>query len=135
MRYRNKIGECWALRLNRHAAELGAVRQYGLAAEGYPDFKAMQAQLYTGYMEIGEQVETTVAPVGLAWQDGRTADPELKPWDRDGSHPSEQGSYLAACVLYATVCQKSPEMLGYTAGLPEGTAQFLQGIAAETVLE
>ena len=110
-------------------------RRDGLAAEGYPDFKAMQVQLYTGYMEIGEEVGAMVAPVGLAWQNGRTADPELELWDRDGSHPSEEGSYLAACVLYAIVCQKSPEMLGYGAGLPEGTAQFLQGVAAETVLE
>jgi hypothetical protein len=55
-------------------------------------------------------------------------------WTDDGSHPSEAGSYLAACVLYAVIVQRSPEGLVYRAGLAEKEARFLQRIAAETVL-
>jgi hypothetical protein len=37
-------------------------------------------------------------------------------------------------VFYAALFGESPEGLAYTAGLPEEEAQFLQRIAAETVL-
>jgi hypothetical protein len=62
-------------------------------------------------------------------------EPQLELWARDGSHPSKEGSYVAACVLYAAVCQQSPAGLGYLAGLPEDVALALQSIAAAAVLE
>lgn len=45
-----------------------------------------------------------LAPVGRAWQ---TLLAEAKPptlHTEDGSHPNPAGSYVAACVLYATMC-------------------------------
>ncbi|MGD8245079.1 MAG: DUF4886 domain-containing protein [Anaerolineae bacterium] len=110
-------------------------RRDGLSAEGYRDYEMMQDQLNSGYMEIGTEVGAVVAPVGIAWQNARTADTQLQLWDRDGSHPSQEGSYLAACVFYSVICGESPEGTGYWGGLPVGTAQFLQRIAAETALD
>jgi hypothetical protein len=107
----------------------------GLAAEGYADFEAVQEQLYTGYTEIGTELGAIVAPVGVAWQSVSRADTEIELWDRDGSHPSLEGSYLTACVLFTVVSGESPQGLGYVAGLPEGTAHFLQDIAADSVQE
>lgn len=109
-------------------------RRDGLPAEGHPDYDAMQAQLYTGYTDIGGDVGAIVAPVGLAWQNAIAQDANLALWGSDGSHPSELGSYLAANVLYAAILAESPLDLAYTAGLPEGTASFLRRIAAVTVL-
>jgi hypothetical protein len=54
-------------------------------------------------------------------------------WQADGSHPSEQGTYLAACVFYAAIFHQSPEGLSYLAGLTKETPTFLQRIAASTV--
>ena len=98
------------------------------------DFDEMQAQLHSCYMDIANELDAMVAPVGTAWQNAVTQDPQLDLWHRDGLHSSEKGTYLAACVFYAVVYQQSPEGLTYTAGLPEETAGFLQSIAAETVL-
>lgn len=102
---------------------------------GYKDFDAMQAQLYSGYMGIADELEAMVAPVGVAWQNGMAQDPQLDLWQGDGLHPNREGSYLAACVFYAVIYQQSPKGLKYTAELVEEKAQFLQDIAAETVLE
>jgi hypothetical protein len=55
-------------------------------------------------------------------------------WQDDGGHPTEQGTYLAACVFYAVIFHQSPEGLTYLAHLPKEIAQFLQQIAANTVL-
>jgi len=64
----------------------------------------------------------------------RRQDPQLNLWQDDGSHPNEQGTYLAACVFYAVIFQKSPEGLSFTAQVPSETAGTLQKIAAQTVL-
>lgn len=110
-------------------------RRDGLAEAGHKDFDAMQTQLHAGYMGIAIELGAMVAPVGLAWQNGIAQDPQLELWEGDGSHPSELGSYLAACVLYATIFRQSPEGVAYMTGLPAATGQFLQTVAAETVLE
>lgn len=108
-------------------------RRDGLPDAGYENFDDMQQQIYTGYMDIAHELGVIVAPVGVAWQNGIKKDSQLPLWGSDGIHPSREGSYLSACVFYATIFGKSPEGLS-NAGLSEEMAQFLQVIAAETVL-
>jgi hypothetical protein len=53
---------------------------------------------------------------------------------KDKRHPSKAGTYLAACVFYATIYEKSPEGLpGEPGGLTDEEARPLQAIAWETV--
>lgn len=110
-------------------------RRDGLASEGYRDFEMMQDELYAGYKEIGDEIGAIMAPVGIAWQHARAADATLELWDRDGSHASREGSYLATCVFYSVICRESPEGTGYLGGLPRGPAHFMQTVAADTVLD
>jgi hypothetical protein len=106
----------------------------GLPAAGLNSFEAMQFQIDQGYLGIAEELNTPVAPVGVAWTTVRGAYPALNLWQDDGSHPTETGTYLAACVFYAVIFRQSPAGLSYTAGLPKETATALQTIAADTVL-
>ena len=62
------------------------------------------------------------------------ANPEVNLWQADNSHPTEQGTYLAACVFYAVIFRQSPENLSYRGNLPSATAGYLQSLAANTVL-
>ena len=94
----------------------------------------MQAAIEAGYLEVAGEIGAAVAPVGVAWQRALEEHPELELWQRDGSHPSPEGTYLAACVFYATLLGTSPEGANYLAGLPGETARFLQAVAVETVL-
>jgi hypothetical protein len=111
-------------------------RQDGMAPAdtGFTTFAGMQAQLETGYLGIANELDAPVAPVGVAWKNTLAERPDLSLWAADGSHPTELGTYLAACVFYATIYRESPEGLTYHAGLSDEDAQFLQQIAAETVL-
>jgi hypothetical protein len=59
-------------------------------------------------MQIARELRAIVAPVGIAWQEARMGESELSLYLDDGSHPSSRGSYLAACVFYALLYQKSP---------------------------
>jgi hypothetical protein len=46
--------------------------------------------------------------VGFAWLQVRRQYPQQNPWQADGSHPSLQGIYLAACVFYSVIFKQSP---------------------------
>ncbi len=106
--------------------------------EGWPEngmktYQSMQAQIDTGYAGIALELNVPVAPVGSAWFYAVTEHPELSVWQDDGSHPSEQGTYLAACVFYAFIFHEDPSGLTYQAGLSKEIASTLQAIASRTV--
>ena len=70
-----------------------------------------QARLNASYFSIAQEVGAVVAPVGIAWNEAHQGKADLDLYTADGSHPAPAGSYLAACVLYATLFDRSPEDL------------------------
>jgi hypothetical protein len=107
----------------------------GLPDFGLPDFQTMQFQIDIGYMRIAQELSAPLAPVGYAWLLGQGQNSKLDLWQPDGSHPTEQGTYLAACVFYAVIFRQIPKGLTYQAGLTTETATFLQQIAGTAVLD
>jgi hypothetical protein len=105
----------------------------GWPENGMPSYASMQAQIDNGYTLTAQAFNVPVAPVGFAWQAVRNLYPQINLWQSDGSHPTEEGTYLAACVFYADIFRQSPEGLSYQASLPANTAQALQKAAADTV--
>jgi hypothetical protein len=97
-------------------------------------YEPMQNAVTRSYLSIAGELEAPVAPVGSAWFTARRTHSEIDLWQSDGSHPSTAGTYLAACVFYATVFLDSPVGASYDAGLGSDTAGTLRGVAAETVL-
>ena len=97
-----------------------------------------QDELADAYTGIGRELGAVVVPVGMAWKRALAGDPSLVLHDRDGSHPSPAGSYLAACVFYAALFSESP--IGLTTDVPgmngEDAALLrrLQDVARGTVL-
>lgn len=85
-----------------------------------------------------------VAPVGLAWYKAKQKDKRLELHTPDQSHPNVKGTYLAACVIYATLTGRNPvglpEKLKSKEGrvlcqLSRNDARWLQQIAHQTCRE
>lgn len=100
----------------------------------FVDYAHMQDSLASRYLQLSENLDTPVSPVGMAWKKSivDNGDP-VDLFASDGAHPSLAGSYLAACTFYAAVFHLSPEGLSYTAGLDNEIASYLQTVASETV--
>lgn len=102
----------------------------------FVDYAHMQDSLASTYVNLSNMLDCPVAPVGIAWRNSivNNGDP-IDLFSADGSHPSLAGSYLAACVFYASIFHSSPQGLNYTAGIDENTAAYLQTIAHNTVFD
>ena len=111
-----------------------------------------QAGLTEAFLDLAEELDAAVAPVGVAWKRALGEQPKLALHFRDGSHPNPTGTYLAACVFYATLFGQSPQGLSRVRfstrfgtpqeGEPEeieplsdAEAAFLQRIAWEAVAQ
>ncbi len=62
-----------------------------------------QQSIADAYNTIGKELGAIVVPVGLAWQHFLSEHDKPELYDRDQSHPTLAGSYLAACVFLATL--------------------------------
>lgn len=89
-----------------------------------------QEVITNAYTSIAEELGATVVPVGIAWQNflQRHKQPVLH--DKDQSHPSLAGSYLAACVFFAVLLGESPVGIACDL-LPPAEAAQLQHVAAD----
>jgi len=108
--------------------------QAGWPEKGLPTFGAMQDQIDLGYRTIAGELGVAMAPVGPAWLEVAQESPGLSLFQGDGVHPTAAGTYLAACVFYATLFRQSPEGLAAPDGVPGNVALILQRAAAVTVL-
>jgi hypothetical protein len=72
-------------------------------------------------------------PVGEAWLGAQQLDASVPLYAFDGLHPSAEGSYLAALVMYATLYGKSPIGLPATLRLRSGGTVSVAADAARTL--
>jgi hypothetical protein len=72
-----------------------------------------QTIISRAYRSIAQELKALLAPAGEAWRIVSSTAPAIALYQPDGSHPQPAGSYLTACVLYATLYNKSP--VGLTA--------------------
>lgn len=109
-------------------------RKDGLPEQGLSDYFMMQDEVQSGYLEIANELDAIVAPVGVAWKSVLLQEPHFSLWNADGIHPGQEGTYLTALVFYAVLFQQSPDGLAFHAGLPEDTIRLLQKVATKTTL-
>lgn len=108
----------------------------------------MGMQLANAYTSIANELDVLVVPVGLAFWFAEQKLPHIELFvpdvlgiskDQDGraslsykkelKHPSVAGTYLIACVLYASFYQESPQGNMFTAGLDPSLALELQKLS------
>ncbi len=76
----------------------------------------LQQAITDAYCGIAKEIGAIVVPVGLAWQNFTATHDRPQLYDRDQSHPSAAGSYLAACVFLAALFKINPVGIETTVG-------------------
>lgn len=97
----------------------------------------MQEPILKAYQQVARQNNARIIPIGPAWERAQQLRPNLRLYDPDGSHPSNIGTYLTACVIYGVLTGASP--VGLTnrvelGAITEADFQFLNRMSAEDAL-
>ncbi len=90
------------------------------------------------YCKAGIDSKARVAPVGEAWRRWYAKHPNAPLHTNDMSHPTPEGTYLAACVIYSTITGKSATSIpvrlkNSPVRIPAAKARELQKTAAATL--
>jgi len=107
------------------------------------DRRAFFGDVIESYRLATQDVRGVLLPVGQAWLDAWARDAGLPLYGPDDFHPSVEGTYLAALVIYARLSGHSPVGLPARFTLPDGnvveiarsTATLLQETAAHVVTD
>src|SRR5262245_2337591 len=113
----------------------GAIRAAGAKTVLYTTWARQhepesQQAITDAYAGIGRELGATVVPVGKAWERYLRKHDRPALHDKDQSHPTPAGSYLAACVFLAVLFEESPVGVGGAlAGSSETDLALLQKAA------
>lgn len=98
-------------------------------------YEGMDDLLKERYMTMTLNNEAIVSPVGAVWRFLRTNYPLLNLYSSDGSHPSEIGSYAAACAFYVTLFRKDPTLITFNSTLSLTDATTIKTAAKNIVFD
>jgi len=96
-------------------------------------YSGMDSLLRLRYIQTATNNKAELSAVGAAWRYVRSHFPTINLYDTDGSHPSAEGSYLAACCFYTALFKKDPSLVTYNYTLPATLATQLRQ-AVKTVI-
>ena len=87
------------------------------------------------YYEAGKISNSTVIPVGIAFEIAYRKKPNIKLHLPDGTHPTMLGTYLASTTVFTTLTEESFELMyDYMGRVSAKDRIFLQKIAWEAHL-
>lgn len=76
-------------------------------------YEGMDSLLYLRYTTMADSNEAAVSPVGAVWHYIRDNYPSIELYSSDESHPSQAGSYAAACCFYTAMFRNNPLNITY----------------------
>ena len=98
----------------------------------YKNKPEMQNQLEEEFFKVAKINKLRMIPAGRAFLNINQNYPDINLYTEDLRHPSKEGTYLAALMIFTTLSNKSPVGNKYTMGLKIEVAKTLQEVAWKT---
>ncbi len=98
-------------------------------------YRGMDSLLCLRYMMMKNSNNASVSPVGRVWHYIRDNYPGIELYSSDESHPSEAGSYAAACSFYTIFFHKDPRNITYNGSIPTSVADTIKKVAKLVVYD
>lgn len=98
-------------------------------------YEGMDSMLRLRYEMMANANHATLSPVGVVWKYLRTNSPLLDLYQSDESHPSEAGTYAAACCFYTVFFRKDPTVITFKSTLALADGSSIRNAAKTTVFD
>lgn len=102
------------------------------------DYFELQRLVYENTLVYSRVVPFMTAPVGWAWNrvmNSKWGDELHYLFLPDWGHPNKRGTFLTACVMYATLFKESPVGLPFQGAVTANEARYFKNVAAWTVMD
>ena len=96
-------------------------------------YEGMDSLLNLRYRQMAIDNDAILSPVGAVWKYIRTNYPEINLYAADGSHPSLEGTYAAACSMVTVIFRTDPTLITYSSTLDPVVAEKIR-FAAQAVV-
>ncbi|MBP5548292.1 MAG: T9SS type A sorting domain-containing protein [Bacteroidales bacterium] len=96
-------------------------------------YEGMDSMLCERYTYMAQVNDASLCPVGRVWRYLRCHNPDIELYQSDGSHPSQAGTYAAACSFYVMFFHRDPELITYNGSLSSMDAQAIRAAVREVV--
>ncbi len=103
--------------------------------EEMDNYHEMQVKIYENSLTIAKGYGFKIAPVGWAWDKVVSNNDGIELFTPDLAHPTVEGSYLTACVIYSTIFHEELFNNQYIIDIPIHVAYYLQKLATSTVFD
>jgi hypothetical protein len=97
-------------------------------------YEACRGRLDATFQRLASEQGIALVPVSAAWNEVRREHPQIVLYAADGSHPSESGAYLSACVLYAVLFGEDPATLPSLDLVPDAEGRVLRQAARRAAM-
>lgn len=115
--------------------EQGDVLYRRVGGKRFENPKDMLAKTKDYYAKLGSELEVKVVPVGQAWFAALQNSPKPNLYMADGTHPTQVGTFLSACLFYRALTGHTPDAAEYRPWpMRRKLAKRLRDIAAQTPL-
>lgn len=98
-------------------------------------YAGMDSLLQLRYGIMADNNNAWLSPVAKVWRRLRTQNPSIELYNPDESHPSEAGSFAAACSFYSIFFGKDPAANTYAYTLGASTATTIKNAAKAIVYD
>lgn len=98
-------------------------------------YEGMDSMLQLRYTMMAEYNEAAIAPVAKVWRKLRNDHPGIELYSSDESHPSNNGSFAAACTFYAVMFRKDPTQSNYNFTVSPDVADIIRNVTKEVVFD
>jgi len=98
-------------------------------------YEGMDSLLNLRYRMMADSNHAILSAVGAVWHYIRQNFPSVNLYQSDESHPSVEGSYLAACTFYTTLFKKDPALIHYNSTLSAADASNIRNAVKLTVYD
>ena len=98
-------------------------------------YEGMDSLLALRYRMMADDNEALLSPVGAVWRYLRDFHPTIELYTSDQSHPTQAGSYAAACSFYTVFFRKDPNLSSYDYSLDPIVAQQIRSAASLVVYD
>ncbi len=98
-------------------------------------YDGMDSLLRNSYHDMALFNKAELSPVGEVWNYIRSNNPNINLYQSDGSHPSEAGSYLAACTFYTALFKRDVITASFDYTLDSQNAAIVRAAVSEVFFD